>query len=128
MLDSLRQFAAELIAPKAIAEDHIEPQAYAVNDYFVVDRTVPFNGEKTPGEIGKIKTYEIEYNDIRARSWQFYLENPVAHLVIDRFVMWMMGSGLKLQSEPIESILQDSGIKIDKEKFRTSVETRFRLF
>lgn len=90
--------------------------------------TQSYNGEKTPGEIGPVKRFILDYRALRARSWQSYLESEITQDVINKFVLWIIGSGLKLQSEPVESVISSSfpiaGIK-DMSK---SLEARFRLY
>lgn len=90
--------------------------------------TLGYNGEKNPGEIGPIRDYTIDYNGLRARSWQAFIENSVLKMVINKYVEWVIGDGLKLQSEPAIDVLKDSNIRIDKQKWSRQVEARFRLF
>lgn len=90
--------------------------------------SIAFNGEKNYGEIGPIKSYFPDYGALRARSWQLYLESEIAQIVLNNHVNWVIGSGLKLQSEPIKDILEAEGISFDPQKFSKSVETQFRLF
>ena len=90
--------------------------------------TVDFTGEKTSGELGNILEYNVVTSSLAARSWQFYLDNAIAHLVVNRFVSWMVGDGLRVQSEPLEFILKENGINIDKEALTRSIENRFKLF
>ncbi len=89
---------------------------------------INYNGEKTPGEIGPIKSYYPDYSALRARSWQLFLESEIAQIVINNHITWVIGSGLKLQSEPIKDILSEEGISINAQKFSKQVETRFRLY
>jgi hypothetical protein len=44
--------------------------------------THTFNGEKDDGEIGPIKIYKIDYDAVRYRSWQAYLESEICQMVI----------------------------------------------
>ena len=90
--------------------------------------TVSYDGEKTPGELGVVKNFEMDYVALRARSWQSFLENEVTQIIIKKYLLWVIGNGLKLQSEPIVSILEDEGIKIDSDKFSSQIESKFRLF
>ena len=90
--------------------------------------SIGFNGEKTYGEIGPIKDYFLDYAALRARSWQMYLESEIAQIVLNNHVTWVIGAGLKLQSEPIKEIIEAEGLSIDAQKFAKSVETLFRLY
>ena len=90
--------------------------------------SLPYDGEKNLGEIGPIKMYWMDYPRLRARSWQSYAESEITRTVVGRFVGWVVGSGLRLQSKPDFKILADEGISIDPEEFSGNVERRFRLF
>lgn len=89
--------------------------------------SVSFNGEKTYGEVGPIKDYKPHYQALRIRSWQLQFESKIAKMAMTRIVTWVVGNGLKLQSEPVMSMLKDSGINITTD-FSKRVETRFNLF
>lgn len=90
--------------------------------------TVSFNGEKNLGEIGPALNYVLDYQMLRARSWQAQLESDLAQTAVKRLVSWTIGNGLKPQAEPIEYILKSEGVNLDKKKFQKDVETRFNLF
>lgn len=90
--------------------------------------TVPFDGEKNLGEMGPIKDYFLEYELLRLRSWQSYLESEITQTVLGKFSKWVIGTGLKLQSEPSKDILSEEGIELDFNKFSKSVESRFVLY
>ena len=87
-----------------------------------------YDGEKNSGELGAPVRYHIDYRSLRIRSWQSYLENEITQTVIKKYVGWIIGSGLKLQSEPMESVLQSEGFTIDANTFSKQVEDRFKLF
>lgn len=87
-----------------------------------------FNGEKNLGEIGPIKNYFIDYEGLRARSWQAYLDSELAQTVLKKYTSWVIGKGLRLQAEPMERILKEEGVSINVHKFSESVEDRFFLF
>lgn len=87
-----------------------------------------YNGEKNLGEIGPIKNYSIDYPRLRARSWQSYLESEITQTVINKYTTWVIGSGLKLQSEPSVDVLKSLGLDIDVDLFNRIVEPRWRLF
>lgn len=89
---------------------------------------ISFNGEKNLGEIGPIKKYILDYEALRLRSWQSYIESEITQTVINKFILWIVGSGLKLQSEPAVNILKGEGITIDKEAFSKEIEERFSLY
>jgi len=91
--------------------------------------TQSWNGEKNLGEIGPIKELSPDYEALRLRSWQSYLESEITQTVLNKFSTWVVGKGLKLQCEPVDEVLISEGIKeLDSEKFCDAVETRFQLF
>lgn len=91
-------------------------------------QSIPFDGEKNPGNVGPIIDYVMDHARLSIRSWQALSESELALIAVTRLVAWVIGKGLKLQSEPIMEILQDEGIKLNKKKFTASFETRFNLF
>lgn len=89
--------------------------------------TTIWNGEKNIGEMGPSKVYLIDYDVLRARSWQLYTESEVAKMIEGRFRVWTIGSGLKLQSEPVKDVLAPRGIKVDKE-FSKRLEAMWKVW
>ena len=90
--------------------------------------TYSYNGEKNLGEIGPIINYDVDYQAIRARSWQSYLESEIAQTVLNKFSIWVIGQGLKLQAEPEKLTLKSEGIKFDTEEFNDIIEPRFKTW
>lgn len=116
------------IAAKAMMDyqpDKIDASFYG-QEYEVV-QTV-FDGEKTQGELGAPLMYLPSYSSLSYRSWQAYTESDLAQIIVKAHVNWVIGSGLKLQAEPIESVIDDEGFSFDKDAFTKKVETRFRLY
>lgn len=89
---------------------------------------VSFNGEKNLGEMGPIKHYSMDYDALRARSWQAYADSEIAQTVLKKWCIWLVGKGLKLESNPSKLIFELEKVKIDTEKFNNEVEARFGLF
>jgi hypothetical protein len=88
---------------------------------------VPFDGEKTPGEMGAAKDYTLIYQYLRVRSWQAFLESEIAQIVINKFILWVVGTGLKVQPEPVKLVLEQEGIKLSPD-FIKKAESRFNLW
>jgi capsid protein len=88
-----------------------------------------YTGEKNLGEVGLIKNWVMDYEALRLRSWQSYVENDITRIIINKYKAWVTGSkGLKLQSEPQLDVLKSEGINIDAETFSQAVEARFTVF
>lgn len=89
---------------------------------------ITYNGEKNLGELGPAREYLLDYEMMRIRSWQSYLESEITQTVLNRFSTWVIGSGLKLQSEPNKVVLESEDINFDSEPFNEIVEARFSAF
>lgn len=87
-----------------------------------------FNGEKNLGEIGPPKSYYIDYDTLRIRSWQSFLESEITQTVLSRYDTWVIGSGLRLKSEPNDKVLKLEGVTLDVQTFSENVEAYFSLF
>lgn len=90
--------------------------------------THSFDGQKNHGELGPAKSYLPNYVGLRARSWQSMLESEIAQIVIGKYIKWVIGKGLKLQSEPQKLVLQSEGVEMDVNKFTDMVEARFTVY
>jgi hypothetical protein len=77
---------------------------------------IPFDGEKTPFELGTPFEFGIHYYHMRQRSWEAYLMNDVIQNAIKKYVMWTVGQGLKLQTEGLDG-------EVEKK-----VEDSFRMY
>lgn len=88
----------------------------------------PFDGEKGLDHMGPAKDYLIDHTSIAVRSRQAYLESELARTLIDRFIVWTFGSGLKLQAEPKTEVLRNEGITLDENDFASKVENYWSLF
>lgn len=89
---------------------------------------VSYNGEKNEGEIGPIKYLFLDHEGLRARSWQAYLESEIAQTVLNKYALWVIGGGLKLQSNPVKAVLKSEKIEPTNEEFNEVVESRFSVF
>lgn len=89
---------------------------------------VSYDGETDQGAMGPIKRYWLDHIALRARSWQSYLDSDITQGIINKYTGWIIGGGLKLQSEPDEMVLSSEGISISKEDFSKKVEARFKVY
>lgn len=123
----VKLFGKTIFETKSSEQPAPEPQAYYGGLYENV-YVLPFNGEKNLGEIGPIRRYIVDHDALRLRSWQLYLESEICQAVFKRFAKWNIGSGLKLQAEPQETVLVSEGIKISKQDFCNATESRFKVY
>ncbi len=122
----------DLIKSKDSSKDNtnnknVEAQYYG-GGYYNTLFAVGYNGEKNLGEVGPVKKYMPEYDILRLRSWQSFLESEITQTVFGKLTSWVIGNGLRLQSEPAKLVLAQDGIKLNAEDFSKSVEARFNLF
>jgi len=87
-----------------------------------------FDGEKNFGEIGPVKKYLLDYYRLSLRSWQSYIESDLSKTIIDRYCVWIIDKGLRLQSYPNAKVLATEGIGIESEEFNDVVENRFTIW
>lgn len=87
-----------------------------------------FDGEKEVDNMGPIKDYILDHAGLAARSRQSYIESEISRTLIDRFVMWVIGDGLKVQIEPMIQLLENEGIEVDMEDFEKQIEPYFTRF
>ena len=88
---------------------------------------IAYDGEKNSGELGPLVNHYLDYEGLRSRCWESYLTSEITQTIVRRFSMWVIGSGLRLQSEPIKNLLEENGITIP-DTFTKSIENRFRIF
>ena len=90
-----------------------------------------FGGEKTPYELGPAVDTYPDYYQLRIRSWDAFLKSDVVQTAIKKYCLWIVGAGLKLQSEPIKKVLELYGVNVSEKQlkeFSSSTESLFRLF
>jgi capsid protein len=101
------------------------PEANYWGGYWNHLGSISYTGEQTPGELGPVRDYHVDHDSLRLRSWQSFLENQITQGVLRKFNIWVIGSGLKLQSEPVRKIVNEN---VDLKDFTSDVEARFKLF
>jgi len=99
----------------------------SMGNHFALTRKV-FDGEKNVGEIGPLTQYDLFYAGIRMRSWKAYMDSEIAQTVLNKFALWIVGSGLKLNSIPEKRALAMEGINLSDDSFEESAEYRFKVF
>lgn len=100
-------------------------QSYG-NFYPVVSQS--WNGEKTLGELGVITHNVMDYKSLRLRSYDAYIKTDVVKIITKKRLDFVIGSGLKLQSEANKVVLESEGITNDWTKFQKTVESRFSVY
>jgi len=113
----------------------LKTEAQAFADYGTIiplgSRVLPFNGEKNLGEMGPVISWIPDYYSLAARSWQAYLESPLAKTISEKWTGWIIDEGLKLKANPARLVLESEGITMTKEQqeqFNDIVEARWGVW
>jgi len=109
-------------ASRAIIDNKpVEASYYSIYQEF-------YDGEKSPGELGAPVHIIPDFRSLGIRSREQYLKSDIAKIIINTYVDWVVGAGLKLQSEPVSSEIVKEGFNFNRDKFVKDAETRFRLY
>lgn len=88
----------------------------------------PFDGERNLGGLGPINDYFMDHDSLRLRGWQLILESEVIQIAIQRYVIWLIGAGLRLNSEPDVDVLKMFGKTVDAQLFSKDVQALWNLW
>ncbi len=80
-----------------------------------------FDGQKEPNELGPPITIFPDYYGARERAWELQLTNDIAKLVVNKWVTWLIGKGLRFNATPPKNIP-------NREKLIENIEYRFRNY
>jgi len=115
--------------PESAVEEKKEPISHLPSGGYSNTLFNIYDGEKNTGELGLPVHYHLDYTSLRNRSWSSYLDNEITQTIIKKYVLWIIGGGLKLQSEPISDFIKSSGESaFDQSTFSMNVETRFSIY
>ena len=87
-----------------------------------------WDGEKTPGELGAVYDTLPDHLRLRLRAYDMDLKTDIIKIITGKFFKWVIGSGLKLQSEPDKTVLEMFGITEDLSVFVKQSEALFNLY
>ena len=96
------------------------------SEYYIFEEG--YDGEKTTGYLGAPKIYEIYHESLSARAWQLYLESDITKMFIEAYKKWVLGSGLRLESEPAIDVIKNYFPKFDNSNFVLQAESRIRIW
>lgn len=103
-------------------------EGYAPNKPWNPVYTDFYDGEKTPGELGAVLDTMPEFEKLRLRSLDATLKTDIIRIITGKFFKGVIGSGLKLQAEPVDTILKLNGINVDLTDFKKNTEAYFNLY
>lgn len=87
-----------------------------------------FNGEKTEGALGNPLNLFMDHRALRFRAYEANATSDVIKIMTGKFFKWVVGKGLKMQSEPYETILKLEKVNQDLEAFKENVEPYWDLY
>lgn len=87
-----------------------------------------FDGEKSQGELGAVYDTLPDHLKLRLRAYDANLKTDIIKIITGKFFKWVVGSGLKLQSEPNETVLEMFGATEDFSKFKRECEALFNVY
>lgn len=92
---------------------------------FIGSQYETFNGEKESGELGPARVLFPDYYTARERAWELNLTNDIAKLVVNKWVTWLVGKGLRFNcTPPKKQYLKTT----NREKLISTIEYRFRNY
>lgn len=99
-----------------------------INTGNYIVNTFVFNGEKSHGELGNPINLLPDYRALRLRAYEADFTNDTVKIITGKFFKWVIGTGLKLRSEPNKVVLNLEGIKENIQPFRDNVESYFHTY
>lgn len=89
-----------------------------------------FSGQTISGGMDLPEVTTLDYFTLRERSWSAMAKDELASMIIRRLVLFVSGTGLKLQAEPMFDYLEHYNIKYSEESrrgFVKFIEESYRL-
>ena len=87
-----------------------------------------FDGEKTAGELGAVVDSMPDHLRLRLRAYDAKLKTDLVEIIVGRFIKWILGKGLKLNSNPDKTVLKMFGINEDTQSLQEQIEAFFNLY
>ena len=109
-MNKFKEFLINIFSPEQPTEQP-QPQSNYYDPYRYQNLFV-FDGEQTPFELGNPIPFEMDYYALRHRAWKSFIKTDVVQNAIKKYCLWVAGSGLKLQADPVKKILENSGITL----------------
>jgi capsid protein len=116
--------ASENIGPSVISVNDLEPSAGIVEP--PTPQSGTWAGDKYYGGFGPTQIYEMDYEELRARSAQLFTENLYCRGLVRRYVTNIINTGITVESVPIESVLGLPGDSLTD--WSENVENLFELW
>ena len=90
--------------------------------------TEVWDGEKNWGELGYPINYLSDFRNLALRSWQSYYESDITQIAINNYLLWVVGRGLNLNSEPLDKIVLRGDVSFNRDDFTEDVESWWKIY
>lgn len=90
--------------------------------------TETWDGEKNYGELGYPVRYIADFRSLSLRSWQSFYESDITQIIIKQYLLWVVGRGLTLNSEPVEKFILKFDGSFNRDNFTDEVEDLWQIY
>src|SRR5690606_17076449 len=59
-----------------------------------------FDGEKNLGMVGNVRSVKVSHELMSVRAENLYLKNDIVKTIVNRYVKWIISTGLDLEINP----------------------------
>lgn len=87
-----------------------------------------YDGERNIGELGYPIDYFADFRNLSIRSWQSFYESDITQLAIKNYLLWVIGNGLTLQSEPMVRMINKMEPNFNRDNFVEDVEMMWKIY
>lgn len=90
--------------------------------------TERWDGERSFGELGFPLNYLPDFRNLSYRSWQAFYESDVTQTILGSYLLWVVGKGLTLNSEPADKYIKKKDPSFNRDAYTDDVEDMWQLF
>ena len=119
-VDSVESSDVNSLDTSSVDVGYDEGINYIVEEYF--------DGEKTSGELGAVIDSMPDHLRLRLRAYDAKLKTDLVEIIVGRFIKWILGKGLKINSNPEKTVLKMFGINEDTKDLQQNIESFFNLY
>jgi len=87
-----------------------------------------WDGERNYGDLGFPINYTPDFRNLAIRSWQSFYESDITQIIIKNYLLWVVGKGLTLNSEPLEKYIKKIYPDFSRDNFTDEIEDMWQLF
>ena len=110
-----------------LASESEQPEAsYRYKPYPVYHEN--WDGERSFGELGFPIDYTPDFRNLAIRSWQSFYESDITQMIIKNYLLWVVGKGLTLTSEPITKYIKKYDATFNRDQFTDEIEDLWQIY